>query len=130
MNRRVAKFEIEVYLDDVPGWGHTEDDWVDHFRRRCIPGHYFHDVRHISTETRVIPILSRDNKGLEQRLVFDANMWGRFGDKGDNSVYWKPAIILRKYPYPNEKDELCDVDFGDGRISTGHFYSATKPIED
>lgn len=66
------------------------------------------------------------------RLVFDSMSWRNSGDIGDNSQFWLPAEILRMYRNPYTPDQvpseiLCDVQFQDGRISTGHFYSATKP---
>jgi len=64
------------------------------------------------------------------RLVFDADTWKKTGDVGDNSQFWKKATVVSTYANPDHKvDTLCDVVFlHDGRISKGHFFTATKPI--
>ena len=60
-----------------------------------------------------------------RRLVFDCHEWSKTGDVGDNSQFWKPAQILQRDDYG---ENTVTVQFEDGRISRGHFYSATKPI--
>ena len=61
------------------------------------------------------------------RLVFDAKSWEKVGDQGDNSQFWKPATVLKLYP--KDGDVLIDVMFGDGTISKGHFWNATKSLD-
>lgn len=61
----------------------------------------------------------------KRRIVFDPTLWGG-RDSGDNSQFWKPAIILREYR-DNEGRELADVRFDhDGRVSRGHFVDGMK----
>lgn len=58
--------------------------------------------------------------------VFDCYEWSKTGDIGDNSKFWKDAIILneRKDQY---NSTLVDVKFIDsGRISKGHFKSGVS----
>lgn len=59
-------------------------------------------------------------------LVFDASLWYKTGDVGDNSMFWKPAKILAFEDRYGER--TCIVQFDDGRISNGHFYSALRPM--
>lgn len=62
-----------------------------------------------------------------RRLVFDAKSWNLVGhDVDDNSMFWKPAKILRQYY--DDTMLLCDVQFDDGRVSSGHFWDSTKPL--
>jgi len=52
---------------------------------------------------------------------FDALVWSRTGDIGDNDRFFMPATIIRVY-YDKDYDRLADVLF-DHRdvVSTGHF---------
>jgi len=62
-------------------------------------------------------------------LVFDAKAWAPIGDVGDNTIFWKPATILRTYyNRPHHEEQLADVRFDDGKISNGHFVAAFRPL--
>jgi hypothetical protein len=58
---------------------------------------------------------------VDQRvLVFDPAEWQVTGDVGDNSQFYKPAVIKRLYDYDGH--EVADVKFDHvERISTAHF---------
>lgn len=57
-------------------------------------------------------------------LVFDATEWQKTGDVGDNSQFWKPATVVRRYRnFPHHREELADVifDHRPTKISHAHF---------
>lgn len=59
--------------------------------------------------------------------VFDAKAWSKAGyDDGDNSQFWRPATIRRRYW------NLVDVEFDHepGQISAGHFVSGLRQAEE
>jgi hypothetical protein len=62
----------------------------------------------------------------QKRMVFDNVEWNKTGDVGDNSQFWKECVVLNDYVLDGER--LLRVKFPDGRISYGHFYSATKEL--
>lgn len=63
----------------------------------------------------------------DRLLVFDPRLWnGR--DQGDNSQFWKPATVLRRWRDDGGRD-LIDVRFDhDGRESRGHFLDGAKSL--
>jgi hypothetical protein len=63
-------------------------------------------------------------------LVFDSKEWSKTGDIGDNSQFYKPAIITKiRQTKDSFKEWLADVIF-DSRIeSFGHFQSGIKLIK-
>lgn len=61
-------------------------------------------------------------------LVFDADAWNG-KDVGDNSQFFKPATILRRY-LTRYGEEVADVRFDSGRVSNGHFTNVMKEIEE
>lgn len=62
-------------------------------------------------------------------IVFDADEWhGK--DKGDNSQFWKPALIVKVYTRA-AGEELAHVKFvHDGRLSKGHFTAMMRRPEE
>lgn len=60
-------------------------------------------------------------------LVFDNIAWNG-KDVGDNSCFWKPAVIVEKR-LDKENREVVDVIFLDNlRVSRGHFVEGLRPI--
>lgn len=64
----------------------------------------------------------------DKAIVFDAKSWSKTGDIGDNSIFFKPAKVL-KVRTSNRGEWLADVEFKDGTFSRGHFQSCMKPIK-
>jgi len=66
----------------------------------------------------------------DRAIVFDADTWN-WQDVGDNSIFFKPATVVKIY---KEKDELkrwlADVVFDDNpnKISRAHFQNMMKRI--
>lgn len=58
-----------------------------------------------------------------KKLVFDSKEWSKTGDIGDNSQFWKPALILNR-----GAENTAVVLFDDGTVSAGHFVSSMKEI--
>lgn len=60
------------------------------------------------------------------KLVFDNVAWQASGDIGDNSIFYKPAIIVSNY-IDRDGRMLADVVFLDSiRISRGHLIESMK----
>lgn len=59
-------------------------------------------------------------------IVFDADDWNKVGgDVGDNSCFYKPAVVVNTHKNLYE-EWLADVVFEDGRRSNGHFQTGIK----
>ena len=62
--------------------------------------------------------------GGELVLVFDDGAWREHHDVGDNSIFYRPAKIVRAYRHGIDKALCVDVRWlGTNRISLGHFAS-------
>ena len=62
-----------------------------------------------------------------RKLVYDAGLWGG-RDQGDNSQFYKTAVILSEY-VDSRGRLLADVRFDhDGRVSRGHFVDAMRDV--
>ena len=63
-------------------------------------------------------------------IVFDSHSWSKTGDIGDNSQFYKEAIVIeeRKHVsmFYSEVHDVVDVQFLDGRVSKGHFKTSVK----
>jgi len=71
----------------------------------------------------------------QRLLVFDSAAWNIVGhDIGDNSVFHKPATVLRVYSRTRgdrKHEVLVDVRFDEGHFaeSRGHFAERTQEIQ-
>jgi hypothetical protein len=56
-------------------------------------------------------------------LAFDSYEWGKKGDVGDNSIYFKKALVigLRASMLRGVEVKVADLEFPGGRLSHGHF---------
>lgn len=71
------------------------------------------------------------SKRTERAKVFDALAWWKAGgDVEDNSIFWKPATIVRRYLNSSDRLHIVDVIFDEGnRQSKGHFEYGVKYIK-
>lgn len=62
------------------------------------------------------------------KMVFDNVAWNG-KDVGDNSQFWKHAVIVRRY-FDSKGEELADVVFLEsGRTSRGHIVAFMKDVD-